>query len=76
MRCLLAAGICSSDEELATKERQHQQHCNARTGEMLPYTFAIADRPKSRFVWTWNKLVAILPRRRPTNRYWTGAHEE
>jgi hypothetical protein len=74
MKCLLAVGICSSDEELATKERQH--HCNASAGEMVPSTFEIADRPKSRFVWTWNKLVTILPRRRPTHHYWTGTHDE
>ena len=55
MKCLLAAGICSSDEELATKERQH--HCNERTGEIGPSRFEVADRPKSRFVWTWKTCV-------------------
>jgi hypothetical protein len=74
MTCLLAVGICSSDEELAAKERQH--HCNARTKDTVPSTFQIADRPKSRFVLTWNKLVAILPRRRSTRHYWTGTHDE
>jgi hypothetical protein len=73
MKCLLAVGICFSDEELATKERQH--HCNSKAGETGPSTFEVADKPKSRFVWTWNKLVAILPRLRPTH-HWTGAHDE
>lgn len=74
MKCLLAIGICSSDEELATKERQHD--CNAKAGETVPSTFESADRLKSRFVWTWNKLVAILLRRRPIHHYWTGTHDE
>ena len=74
MECLLAVGISSSEEELAAKERAH--HCNSKAGEIVPSEFEVADTPQSKFVWTWNKLVAILPRRRPTHHYWTGAHHE
>jgi hypothetical protein len=74
MKCLLAVGICSSDEELATKERQHD--CKSKVGEMVPSVLEVADRPKSKSIWTWNKFLAILPRRRPTHCYWTGTHDE
>ena len=74
MNCLLAVGICSSDEELATKERAH--HCISKAREIGPARFEVADRPQSSLVWTWKKFVAILPRRRPTHHYWTGAHDE
>jgi hypothetical protein len=44
MKCLLAVGISSSDEELAMKESRHE--CNRKTGEIAVSASQVSDRPK------------------------------
>jgi hypothetical protein len=74
MNCLLAVGIFSSDKELLAGESMH--HCNREAREIGLHKFQSEDRPKSILVWTWNKLVAILPRRGETHNYWPESHDE
>lgn len=74
MNCLLAVGICCSDKELEAKEGMH--NFSGKAEEVGHGAFEVEQRAKSMMVWTWNQLVDILPRRRPTTAYWPGTHDK
>ncbi len=74
MYCLLAVGICSSDEDLLVQESRHR--CNRDAEQITPRKPQIPSRSKLMRVWTWNKFVAILPRRRLPHYCSSGAPDE
>jgi hypothetical protein len=64
MKCLLAAGICSSDKELAAKESRHV--CGREAEQLKSVEVKLHTRPKSLIVSSWNRLAwALLERGYP-----------
>ena len=68
MNCLLAVGICRSDQELLARESMHR--CKGRAREAVRRDFQDDKRLKSMMVRTWNQLAAIFPERKPAGFYW------
>ena len=74
MNCLLAVGICSSDEELLAKESMHV--CDTKASKIGPRKSQRPDRPKSLLAWVWNGLAAVLPLRRQGRYSWPETSDE
>ncbi len=63
MKCLLAVGICSSDEELRVRESRHV--CKGETEALKPIQVKCRTTPESLVVWSLSnyRIVAGLSRR-------------
>ena len=74
MKCLLAVGICSSDEELTVRESRHV--CKGETEALKLVQVKCRTTPESLVVWSWNRIVAGLPRKKRPRLYWPEITDE